>query len=236
MATRELALPPPAAQVRRFEALLRSSPWMMAVLRAVRDCDPPDWWVGGGVLRDLVWDLLHRGTFGPALVKDVDVAFYDPSDLRPERDDEVERALAARLPGVRWDAKNQAAVHTWYRRRFGVAVEPLASAADGVATWPETATAVAVRLQRRPGGGATGAGPDGHPPGVATGAEPDRRRVPTPAGPDGRLLVTAAHGLDDLLGMVWRRNPRRVTVAEYRRRLAAKRVTERWPKVTVVDG
>lgn len=179
---------------------MRSSPWLMDVLRAVRDCGPPDWWVGGGVLRDLVWDRLHGG-FDPARVKDVDVAFYDPSDLRPERDEAVERALAARLPEVKWDAKNQAAVHTWYERRFGVAVEPLASAADGVATWPETATAVAVRLAR-----------------------------------DGRLSVTAAHGLDDLLGGVCRRNPRRVTVAEYHRRLAAKRVAARWPSVTVVDG
>jgi hypothetical protein len=207
MATRETAAPPAAAQLRQLEDLVRSSPWMMEVLRAVRDCDPPDWWVGGGVLRDLVWDRLHRGAFDPAVVKDVDVAFFDAADLRPERDEAVERALVARLPGVRWDAKNQAAVHTWYPRRFGVAVEPLASAADGVATWPETATAVAVRLQRRPSAGE----------------------------PGGRLLVTAAHGVDDLLGLVWRRNPRRVTVAEYRRRLAAKRVAERWPKVVVAD-
>ncbi len=235
MATREAARLPAAAQVRRLAALVRSSPWMMAVLRAVRDCDPPDWWVGGGVLRDLVWDLLHRGAFDPGLVKDVDVAFFDPTDLRPERDDELERALAARLPGVRWDAKNQAAVHTWYPRRFGVAVEPLASAADGVATWPETATAVAVRLERPSSADAKGAGPHGRRL-VATLAGPDGRLpVASTATPDGRLLVTAAHGLDDLLGMVWRRNPRRVTVAEYRRRLAAKRVAERWPKVAVVE-
>jgi uncharacterized protein len=170
------------------------------VLAAARDCDPPDWWVGGGVLRDLVWDGLHGG-FDPARVKDVDLAFFDPDDLRHERELAAERALAARLPGVAWDAKNQAAVHTWYERRFGVAVEPLASAADGVATWPETATAVAVRLR-----------------------------------PDGGLEVTAPCGLADLLGGVWRRNPRRVTVAESGRRLAAKRVAERWPRVMVVPG
>jgi hypothetical protein len=37
-------------------------------------------------------------------------------------------------------------VHTWYPARFGVEVEPLTSTLDGIATWPETATAVAVRL------------------------------------------------------------------------------------------
>jgi uncharacterized protein len=97
------------------------------------------------VLRDLVWDGLHGG-FDPARVKDVDLAFYDPLDLSHGREVELERALSAFLPGVTWDAKNQAAVHIWYRRRFGIGVPRLVSAADGVATWPETATAVAVRL------------------------------------------------------------------------------------------
>jgi uncharacterized protein len=95
-------------------------------------------------LRDLVWDGLH-GDFDPARVKDVDLAFYDSLDLSHAREVELERALAAHLPGVTWDAKNQAAVHLWYQSRFGVGVPQLVSAADGVATWPETATAVAVR-------------------------------------------------------------------------------------------
>jgi hypothetical protein len=38
-------------------------------------------------------------------------------------------------------------VHTWYEARFGTAVDPLTSVEDAVGTWPETATAVAVRLR-----------------------------------------------------------------------------------------
>jgi hypothetical protein len=129
----------------RLESLVRSTPWLLEALRAARDVDPPDWLVGGGVLRDLVWDRLH-GQSRPAPPRDVDLAFFDPTRLDRARDAEVEQALAARLPGVPWDAKNQAAVHTWYGRVFGGRVAPLRSAADGVATWPETATAVAVRL------------------------------------------------------------------------------------------
>ena len=37
-------------------------------------------------------------------------------------------------------------MHTWYPQRFSGPVEPLVSVEDGVATWPETATSVAVRL------------------------------------------------------------------------------------------
>jgi uncharacterized protein len=117
----------------------------MEVLRATRACRLPDWAIGAGVLRDLVWDELHGG-FEPGRVNDVDVAFFDPDDLSQERDVRAERALRSRLPHAPWQAKNQAAVHTWYEHRFGIAVEPLTSTAEAAATWPETATAVAVRL------------------------------------------------------------------------------------------
>src|SRR5919112_2303325 len=88
----------------QLRAIIRASPWMMGVLRAARACAPPDWWVGGGVLRDLVWDQLHGG-FDPARVKDVDVAFYDPGDLTPQTDQAVEAALRRLAPHVAWDAQ-----------------------------------------------------------------------------------------------------------------------------------
>jgi uncharacterized protein len=187
-------------RLERLTTIIRSSSWFMEVLRAARDVHPPGWLIGGGALRDLAWDHLH-GRSRPAPPRDVDLAFFDPERLEPGRDAEVERALLARLPGVPWEAKNQAAVHRWYPRVFGFEVEPLRSTAEGVATWPETATAVAVRLQA-----------------------------------DDRLLVVAPCGLADLLGLVCRRNPWRVTVEQYRRRVIAKRIAERWPRVTIVGG
>jgi uncharacterized protein len=47
--------------------------------------------------------------------------------------------------------------------------------------------------------------------------------------------VVAPCSLEDLFAMVCRRNPRRVSVEHYRRRLREKRVAERWRKVTIVD-
>jgi hypothetical protein len=52
--------------------------------------------------------------------------------------------------------------------------------------------------------------------------------------PDG-LDVCAPHGLDDLLGGIWRRNPTRVSPEYSRTRLARQRVPERWPAVTVIS-
>jgi hypothetical protein len=180
--------------------LIRSSDWMMRVLSTVRDERIPDAWVGGGAVRDLVWGELYGSGFDPGQVRDVDVPFFDPHDLGRANDDGVTERLHDRWPGAPWEARNQAAVHTWYAAKFGGdPVEPLTSIADAIGTWPETATAVAVRL----------------------------------AGDD-RIEVCAPFGLADLLGGVWRRNPRRVSLDRSLARLARHRPAQRWSQVTVI--
>jgi hypothetical protein len=187
----------PVADPDRLEQILRSTPWFWELLEAARDVDAPDWLLGAGALRTAVWDRLH-GYAEPSGVRDVDLAFFDPVDLTPARDEEVENELRARLPHAPWEARNQAAVHLWYPAKFGTTVEPLTSSADAVGTWPETATSIAVRLH-----------------------------------PDDRLEVVAPLGVDDLYALILRRNPRRVTEEQFEKRLQEKRITERWPQVTV---
>jgi hypothetical protein len=53
---------------------------------------------------------------------------------------------------------------------------------------------------------------------------------------DDRLTVVAPYGLDDLLGLVHRHNPRRASVEVFEQRLAPKRIAERWPRVTIVPA
>ena len=131
------------AQVAQLASVIRANEWFMGVLRAVRDAGIPDAWVGAGALRDLVWGELYGPGFDPSLVRDVDVAYFSGSLA----DEEATASLLARRPDVPWEATNQATVHRWYAGVFGgPPVEPLPSVADGIATWPETATAVAVRL------------------------------------------------------------------------------------------
>jgi uncharacterized protein len=140
-----------AADEDRLRGVIRSAPWLTGVLETVRDAGLPDAWVGAGVLRDLVWGELYGAGFAPGDVHDVDVIFLDPRDLSRRRDEQATGRLARARPGIPWQARNQAAVHTWYQGKFGGGpVAPLSSIADAVATWPETATAVAVRLE--PGG------------------------------------------------------------------------------------
>ncbi|HEX3924573.1 MAG TPA: nucleotidyltransferase family protein [Streptosporangiaceae bacterium] len=93
----------------RMRGILASSPWLMRVLATAASSGLPDAWVGAGVLRDLVWG----------------------------RDDQATEQLRRACPGVPWEAKNQAAVHTWYHAKFGgEPVAALASIADAVPPGP----------------------------------------------------------------------------------------------------
>jgi hypothetical protein len=129
----------------RLRTLVCSSPFLMRALRAARTVDPPDWLIGAGVIRDRVWNHLH-GFAQPAPSKDVDLAFFDPASLGSDREQSVQRAVTVQAPDICWDVTNQAAVHLWYPKVFGIPINPLTSSADAVATWPETATAIGIRL------------------------------------------------------------------------------------------
>ena len=125
--------------------MLRRAPVVMEALRVAREVGAPDWLLAAGAIRDAVWDDLH-GRPLTATPRDVDVAYFDATDLTPDRDRIVEEALRTRAPHLPWQARNQAAVHLWYPRRFGIEVEPFRSSAEAVGTFPETASCVGARL------------------------------------------------------------------------------------------
>jgi len=181
-----------------LRAILGGNRRFMDVLAAVRACGPPNWVVGAGVIRNIVWDYL-QGHDTPTPVKDVDVAFFDPSDATRERDAALERQLYAAMPSVPWEVTNQAGVHLWYEAQFGYPIRPADSIEDAVSMWPETATSVAATLDA-----------------------------------DGRIRVIAPVGLDDLLAMRLRRNPRQISRETFTERLREKDPTRRWPLVEVV--
>ncbi|MFT3875132.1 MAG: nucleotidyltransferase family protein [Propioniciclava sp.] len=118
--------------------LVRGDDWMMRVLRAAETVCLPDWWIGAGFLRNAVWD--HLSGQRPRHDTDIDLAYFDPTDVTPERDWGLDKELRQRFPFAAWEARNQARMH----ERDGF--PPFESTRDGIAHWVETATCVGVRL------------------------------------------------------------------------------------------
>ncbi|ASG23418.1 nucleotidyltransferase family protein [Nitrospirillum viridazoti] len=129
----------------RLQAVIRDDAWRMGLLAHVRTLDLPDCWIGAGFVRNAVWDQLHRQqavpeTAGEAPDSDVDVVWFDAACPSIAVDRDLTDRLLALAPDVPWSVKNQARMHC----RNGDA--PYTGCADALRHWPETATAVAVRL------------------------------------------------------------------------------------------
>jgi len=126
-----------AAEIARW---VRDDSSRMAILRAVSRLGLPDCWVGAGFVRNLVWDRLHR-LDQPTLLNDIDVLYFDPSDLSRSTERTLESRLRRMQPGQPWSVRNQARMH---RRNRDA---PYGSTCHALTCWAETPTAVAVAVR-----------------------------------------------------------------------------------------
>lgn len=123
----------------RLSTMIKHDMLRMAALEMVRDFGPAGGWIAAGFVRDAVWDQLHERPIAPP-AGDVDVIWFDRQQMDEECDRDNEKVLRRRCPDLRWSVKNQARMHLRSgERRYE-------SVADAMRFWPETATAVAVRL------------------------------------------------------------------------------------------
>lgn len=129
----------------RLIEIVQGSAWLMDALLAVRQLGLAEWCIAAGAVRGLVWDYLHKHAVSSVL-PDVDVVYFDCSDISPQRDQALQRKLLSIYPGVPWEVTNQAGVHQWLESEFGGRVVPFRSLQEGIASWPELATAVGIFL------------------------------------------------------------------------------------------
>lgn len=115
---------------------------LYAILKACSTLEPICY-VAAGAIRNIVWSYLHG--YKETLVE-IDVIYYDTDEKNQEIKQYIEEKLTQLFPHYTWDVVNQAQVHTWYRTDKGENIAPLMSISDALSLWPETATAVAVRL------------------------------------------------------------------------------------------
>lgn len=122
-----------------LQRLLLADPGRMQALHAVQTLGLRDGWIGAGFVREAVWDHLHG--FSPRPVAgDVDVVFFDENQCSPDEDRRLEEKLRQLTSAFDWSVKNQARMHHHNGN------SPYYSTEHALSFWPETATAVAVRI------------------------------------------------------------------------------------------
>ncbi len=123
-------------------SIIREDAWMMDILQAAKTLDLPDWWICAGFVRAKIWDTLH-GFHKRTQVPDVDVIYFDSSNLDESEEKWYEIKLESLLPNIPWSVKNEARMHI----RNNTA--PYTSSIDAISKFPETATAIGIKLDGR---------------------------------------------------------------------------------------
>lgn len=120
--------------------IIENDVYMTSILKAVEKLKLEDAWVCAGFIRNKVWDVLHNIT---TPLNDIDVIYFDTTDTSWEKEKQLEKELEILFPNQPWSVKNQARMH------LISGFNPFTSSYDGVAHFPETPTAVAVRLSNQ---------------------------------------------------------------------------------------
>ncbi len=140
------ALPSPAEQgvlLARLDAILTAHPLLSPLLDQLAVL-APDCWLAAGAVRAAVWDYLHG--YPPSLPVEIDLVHYTQECDEAALAARLQPALRARFAEVaEWDIVNQATIHHWLAQTQGQRWPAFDSLAAALASWPETATAIAVR-------------------------------------------------------------------------------------------
>ncbi len=122
--------------------VIREDIWMMEILKIAKTMNLPDWWICAGFVRSKIWDVLHGFTTRTPL-QDIDVIYFNPENIDEYDEKKREEKLKILRPDIPWSIKNQARMHVINK------LAPYSSAVDGISKFPETATAVGVKLDEK---------------------------------------------------------------------------------------
>ncbi|WP_066398707.1 nucleotidyltransferase family protein [Cytobacillus eiseniae] len=120
-------------------SLIREDQWMMELLEAAKSLNLPDWWICAGFIRSKVWDVLHDFN-ERTIMPDIDVIYFDPANMDVREEKRLEGKLKSLRPDIPWSVKNEARMHIKNN------LPPYSSSVDAISKFPETATALGVKL------------------------------------------------------------------------------------------
>lgn len=137
-----------AEQRQALEDIIRAEPVLVEVLEGLRDIGLNDWLLVAGAIYNTVCNQL---TNRPSLtgIKDIDVFYFDDSDLSWEAEDRVIKQVSAhfeQLP-LPVETRNQARVHLWFPEKFGQPFAPLKSSSEMMGRYASKTHSVGVKLE-----------------------------------------------------------------------------------------
>lgn len=112
---------------------------MQELLQIMANLQLKDCWICAGTVRNFIWNSLSHQ---PAFDKDtdIDMIFYDP-EMTWQDTQKIEEALCKQYPQYQWQVRNQVEMH-----QHNPFTSPYKDSRDAMSKYPETCTAVGIRL------------------------------------------------------------------------------------------
>lgn len=123
----------------KIVSLIKDDKWMMDILLVVKSLNLPDWWICAGFVRSKIWDTLHNFSVRTP-IPDIDVIYFEPTNIDEVEEKRLEEMLRTLMPNIPWSVKNEARMHIKSN------MPPYSSSVDAISKFPETATALGVKL------------------------------------------------------------------------------------------
>ena len=121
--------------------LIQSDEKMMEIIKVASSLNLPDWWICAGFVRSKIWDTLH-GFKERTETPDVDVIYFDNAKIDENFEKKLENKLKSIMPNIPWSVKNEARMHVINN------LPPYSSSEDAISKFPETATAIGVKIDK----------------------------------------------------------------------------------------
>lgn len=121
------------------KAILENNQDIMNILIIIDSLGLNDSWLCAGTIRNFIWNYLN-GRERIDRLTDVDVIFFDKA-VSYEETQLIEQKLKQTYPDYVWELKNQVYMH-----QHNPNTPPYQSATDAISKFPETCTALGIRL------------------------------------------------------------------------------------------
>lgn len=135
-------------QTEYLKNMLISTEYLWNILKQIKLIQLPNWYLGAGSIAQTYWNYQH-GFLPNNYIKDIDIAYFDKSDLSEESEQlhEIKIRNLFLDMSVKFDVKNQARVHLWYEKKFDFAIKQYSSTEQAISTWPTTSTCIGVKYE-----------------------------------------------------------------------------------------
>ncbi|QWF82671.1 nucleotidyltransferase family protein [Amycolatopsis sp. CA-230715] len=135
-------------QLARFCALLSRNEVLLEVVSRAAALALPGWYLTSGCLFQTVWNVLAGREPGEG-IRDYDLFYFDATDLSWAAEDVVIKAAENAFAGIgaEVEVRNEARVHLWYERKFGLPCPPHTCTEDAIDSFLATTCCLGLRVE-----------------------------------------------------------------------------------------